>query len=89
MVPVFFAVFFVAAAGEELGWQGCAIERLRVPWNALEAAIILGAVWAVWHIVPLVQAHRAVTAVIVVFLWGPETLARYRYAGPGGSEVMR
>jgi len=36
-----------------------------------------------------VQAHRAVTAVIVVFLWGPETLARYRYAGPGGSEVMR
>jgi hypothetical protein len=26
----------------------------------------------------------AVTAAIVTFLWGPKTLARYRYAGSGG-----
>ena len=31
----------------------------------------------------------AFTAAMVVFLWGPQTLARYRYARSRGSEAMR
>jgi hypothetical protein len=32
---------------------------LQDRWNTLTAAILLGAVWATWHWVPLVQAHRS------------------------------
>jgi len=28
-------------------------------WNALETGILLGLVWAVWHWLPLMQAHRS------------------------------
>ncbi len=51
--------FFVAALGEELGWSGYAIDPMQERWGALQASILLGLVWAVWHIVPLVQAHRS------------------------------
>jgi membrane protease YdiL (CAAX protease family) len=146
MVPVFAVVFFIAALGEETGWQGYAIDPLQERWNALTASIIVGIVWAVWHIVLLVRLGRTpqwiawqclnmvvarilivwlynntgkslfaavlfhtmhnlstflfpnlgshydpvitgiittVAAATVVFLWGPATLAQYRFARLG------
>lgn len=142
IVPILGLVFALSAAGEELGWQGYAFAPLENRWNALGAAVIVGAVWAVWHMVPFAQSHRprawivwqtvdmipfrilivwlfnntgksvfaaivfhatsnvsqflfpnygshydplvaglilALTAVAVAVLWGPETLARYRF----------
>jgi REP element-mobilizing transposase RayT/membrane protease YdiL (CAAX protease family) len=58
LAPVLFVVFFVAAAGEEIGWQGYAFGPLQDRWNALGAGVILGVVWAVWHIVPFIQARH-------------------------------
>lgn len=58
-VPLLFAVFFVAALGEELGWSGYAIPPLQERWGALGASLVVGVVWAAWHIVPLHQAGRA------------------------------
>jgi uncharacterized protein len=57
--PVLFLAFFVTALGEEVGWMGYAIDPLQARWNALQASLILGAVWATWHVVPLLQAHRS------------------------------
>jgi membrane protease YdiL (CAAX protease family) len=54
------AFFFVGALGEEIGWSGYATEPLQQRWGTLLASLMLGAVWAVWHFVPLVQAHRPV-----------------------------
>ena len=64
MIPVFFVAFLVAAAGEELGWQVYAIDRLQYRWNALEASIIVGVVWAAWHIVPFMQSHHTPTWIV-------------------------
>jgi len=61
MVPVFLVVFLISAAGEEVGWQGYAIDRLQDRWNALAAGVIVGMVWAIWHIVPLVELHQTPT----------------------------
>lgn len=58
MVPVFALAFMISGAGEELGWQGYAFPRLP-RWSALKAGIVLGLVWGTWHVVPLLQAHRA------------------------------
>lgn len=57
-VFIFFLVYFVGAAGEELGWSGYVIYPLQNRYGALRASIILGFVWAMWHIIPWSQAHQ-------------------------------
>lgn len=149
---VMFLAFFFAALGEELGWMGYVIDPMQDRSNALQASILLGLIWAAWHIVPLVQIHRSrawiawwclftvasrvlivwlynntgksvfatavyhammnvswqlfpvdgsyydpritglivtFAAVIVAVLWGPNTLAQYRYAWSRGSDVKK
>jgi membrane protease YdiL (CAAX protease family) len=53
------ALFLIAGLAEELGWSGYALDPLQNRWGALRASLILGAVWAAWHFVPLLQADRA------------------------------
>jgi len=144
MTPLLFVVFFILAAGEEVGWTGYATDPVQERWSALTTSITLGLVTAIWHFVPLIEMGRtptwiawwtvgtvalrtltvwlynntgrslfaaivfhamsnvsfavfpnygshwdpavaraitAIAAVIVTFLWGPKTLARYRYVG--------
>lgn len=53
-------VFFFLAAAEELGWMGYAFRPLRQRWGPLVASLVIGAVWAVWHVVPdLENGHSA------------------------------
>jgi membrane protease YdiL (CAAX protease family) len=54
-----FLASFIAALGEELGWSGYAIDPMQDRRNALQASVLLGLVWAAWHVVPLVQAQRS------------------------------
>ncbi|MCJ8014651.1 CPBP family glutamic-type intramembrane protease [Paenibacillus sp. KQZ6P-2] len=142
-LPLLFTLFFISAAFEEVGWMGYAIGPMQDRWSALGASFILGCVWGIWHVIPLIEAHHppvwiagwflgtvaarviivwvynntgksmfgaiiihdmlniigsflpnyeasyvpgmtgvltGITAVIVTFLWGYRTLARYRYA---------
>lgn len=58
VAPLFLALF-VAGLGEELGWSGYVIDPLQNRWGALGAGLILGAIWAAWHVVPLQQVGRA------------------------------
>jgi membrane protease YdiL (CAAX protease family) len=66
---VMFLASFIAALGEELGWMGYAVDTMQDRWNALQASILLGVVWATWHIVPLVQAHRSPAWIAWWCLW--------------------
>lgn len=59
VVPMTVA-FFITAFGEELGWSGYATEPLLSSQGVLGTGLLLGAVWAVWHFIPLLQAGRAV-----------------------------
>jgi len=143
LIPILFVVFFLPAACEEVGWTGYLTDPMQERWSALTTGLILGAVWAIWHVIPELQANLpawvtgqffstiglrilivwlynntgksvfaailfhdmvnvsefsfpnygshydpvitgpliAITAVIVTYLWGSNTLARYRYAG--------
>jgi protein-S-isoprenylcysteine O-methyltransferase Ste14 len=64
MVPIFLVLFFVTGTCEELGWQGYAFDRLYGRWNAVDAGLILGAVWAAWHVVPLAQSRRGAAWIV-------------------------
>lgn len=55
------AVFFVGAVGEELGWTAYATEPMISRWGVLRGALILGVIWASWHLVALAQENRSLT----------------------------
>jgi membrane protease YdiL (CAAX protease family) len=59
LVPLLFALFFILAIGEQVGWTGYATDPLQDRWSALTTGIILGLVTAIWHLVPLIQMGRA------------------------------
>jgi membrane protease YdiL (CAAX protease family) len=56
---VMFIVFFIEALGEELGWMGYAIDPMQARSNALIASLLLGLVWAMWHLILLIQTDRS------------------------------
>ncbi|MGE0441773.1 MAG: CPBP family intramembrane glutamic endopeptidase [Gemmatimonadales bacterium] len=36
--------------GEEFGWRGYALPRLLDRWSPFTATLILGVIWAIWHV---------------------------------------
>jgi uncharacterized protein len=62
-------VFFVAALGEELGWSGYAIDPMQYRWGELRASLLLGAIWAALHFVPLSHADRSLVWISWWSLW--------------------
>jgi len=49
-LPAVILFFFLLAAGEEVGWMGYAYEPLQAQGSALRAALVLGMIWALWHL---------------------------------------
>ena len=136
-LPVVFLLFFISALLEQTGWMGYAFEPMQDHWNAFKAALVLGLIWALWHIPiyiflivdPVLIGAQAlsvvairfllvwlfnntgksvfavilchamynvvismlpvnliitslfllITAIIVTFLWGTETMAKFRW----------
>lgn len=70
-IPMFI-VFFIAACGEEIGWQGYAYGRLAQGRSALTTGLILGVIWAVWHVIPYIQTSNTFTWIVwqcAVTIW--------------------
>lgn len=58
---VLFAVFFLLAIGEEVGWTGYATEPLQSRWGALGAALILAVPWWLAHLPSMAAVGATVT----------------------------
>ena len=61
-----FPIFLIAALGEELGWSAYALDPMQRRWTPLRAALLLGVIWALWHVIAMVQAGQSA----VWIAWG-------------------
>jgi membrane protease YdiL (CAAX protease family) len=46
----FLPLLILGPLSEEIGWRGYALGRLQTRWNALTTSLIVGLVWALWHL---------------------------------------
>jgi membrane protease YdiL (CAAX protease family) len=78
-----FGALVAGSLGEELGWRGFAQPLLQHRYSALRAAVIVGAIWATWHLWPLiapggsdhfeaanfVQSYVRLISTAVIYAW--------------------
>lgn len=58
---------FLRGIGEETGWRAFALPRMQARWNTLAASLLLGVLWAGWHIHPAnFEAFRSLIGVFVL-----------------------
>jgi membrane protease YdiL (CAAX protease family) len=73
-IPFLFCLFFLGASAEETGYMGYAIDTIQERFSALSAGILIGAVLL------------AITAIAITWLWGTETLSKYRFLEQSASK---
>jgi membrane protease YdiL (CAAX protease family) len=61
-----FMLFFVAAIAEELGYSAYETDALRQRMTALKAALVMGTLWAVWHLPSMIAMGQSTELI----LWG-------------------
>jgi membrane protease YdiL (CAAX protease family) len=72
----FYALFPGGALGEEPGWRGFALPRLQSMHGPLLGTLILGPLWALWHLPLFLTPWNELTAFnVVVFVLATTCLA--------------
>ena len=46
----FLPLLVLGPLSEEIGWRGYALGRLQTRWNTLTSSLIIGLIWALWHL---------------------------------------
>lgn len=62
MLAPIFLINLLSNVWEEIGWRGFALPRLQARYSALTASIILGVLWAVWHVPMLMNPQNAMSS---------------------------
>ena len=98
-IPLLGAAFFLAfsivpgsALGEEIGWRGYALPRLQTGRSALSASLILGPIWALWHLPLWLTGAPGRTPILyaafVVSVIALSVILTWVYNSTGGSLLL-
>ena len=89
-VSVYMLLF--VALGEEVGWRGYALPRLQARYHALVSSVILGALWALWHLPqffnPATLYSDLPFALFLAYLIPFAVLITWIFNSTGGSVLM-
>ncbi|HMJ79841.1 MAG TPA: CPBP family intramembrane glutamic endopeptidase, partial [Candidatus Dormibacteraeota bacterium] len=73
--------------GEEIGWRGLALPELLRTQRPLVASLVLGVVWASWH-VPIFAARLEAFPLYLVIVTAWTVLFTWLWLGAAGSLVV-
>jgi len=94
ILPIYllFVGLFAGGLDEELGWRGYALPRLQGRYGALAASLILGVIWAFWHLPNWFLADSNQAAIsFPIFVVGAVALSvilTWLYNSTGGSLLL-
>lgn len=92
LAPVLFAIVNDPGGIEELGWRGFALPMLQRRFGGLNAALILGVIWGIWHLPAFMISGTNQSAMsLPIFLVGSvafSVLLAVIYNGSGGSVLL-
>jgi membrane protease YdiL (CAAX protease family) len=79
-------------AGEEIGWRGYALPRLATRFGLARASILLGVIWACWHLpqffIPEVDTYGQSFFVFVLQVTALSVAMAWLYARTNGSLLL-
>jgi len=86
------AVSTPVQAGEEIGWRGYALPRLAARFGLGRASILLGLIWACWHLpqffIPDADTYRQSFFVYVLQVTALSVAMAWLYARTNGSVLL-
>ena len=87
-----FSIVPGSALGEEIGWRGYALPRLQSRMSALGASLIIGPIWALWHLPLWLTGTPGRTptlyAAFVISTIALSVILTWVYNSTGGSLLM-
>jgi uncharacterized protein len=85
-------MFIQVGIGEEIGWRGYALPKLQTGYSALVSSVILGVLWALWHLPlffnPATSYSNTPFWVFLVFLLPFPIVYTWIFNSTGGSVLM-
>ena len=78
--------------GEEIGWRGFALPRLQSRYSGLAASLVLGSVWACWHLanatIPGLEAYWSSFPAFLFFVLGQTIFFTWMWNRTAGSLLL-
>jgi uncharacterized protein len=85
-------ILALLVVGEEIGWRGFALPRLQARYTGLTASLILGSVWACWHLanatIPGLESYWSDFPAFLFFVLGQTIFFTWMWNRTGGSLLL-
>ena len=89
LLDTFLVIFLFIALGEEPGWRGFLLPRLAQRHGLVRGSLVLGAIWALWHL-PLIGTEFKAPIIVpfILSVFAATMVLTYLFDGARGSVLL-